>query len=142
MFNLSDIWTMFFMAMPGCETFCSPPNRKSLMYTLYSAFLSALLANINNRKSLSQSGSTVASSANNHGLGSNSNHGLGHGPTIQFTRNIVVCPFSRNYARSTDVWSQYDIGPHSPVKSESDNAPDGSVSRNENPKAVPYTVPD
>ncbi|KAJ7688377.1 hypothetical protein B0H17DRAFT_655364 [Mycena rosella] len=57
------IWTMFFMAMPG-------------------SFLSALLANINNRKSLSQPSSTVTSSANTH------NHG--QGPTIQFSRSIVV----------------------------------------------------
>ncbi|KAJ6510209.1 hypothetical protein C8R47DRAFT_787572 [Mycena vitilis] len=55
------IWTMFFMAMPG-------------------SFLSALLANINNRKSLSQPSSAATSSATNHGLSQ-----------VQFSRNIVVC---------------------------------------------------
>ncbi|KAJ7499295.1 hypothetical protein FB451DRAFT_33503 [Mycena latifolia] len=76
------IWTTFFMAMPG-------------------SFLSALLANINNRKSLSQPGSAVTSSANNHGLG--------QGGTIQFTRNIV-----------------YDIAPASQIKTDTDG-PDSLV---------------
>jgi hypothetical protein len=71
------IWTMFFMAMPG-------------------SFLSALLANINNRKSLaSQSGSTV-NSANSHVVG--------QGTSIQFTRNVVM-----------------QIDPTSTVKSEAED---------------------
>ncbi|KAJ7162594.1 hypothetical protein C8R43DRAFT_302921 [Mycena crocata] len=59
------IWTTFFMAMPG-------------------SFMSALLANINNRKSLSQPASAVTSSAHSH------NRGLSQGGTIQFSRNIVL----------------------------------------------------
>ncbi|KAJ7047737.1 hypothetical protein C8F04DRAFT_19897 [Mycena alexandri] len=56
------IWTAFFMSMPG-------------------SFMSALLANINNRKSLSQTGSAITSSANSHGLA--------QGVTV--SRSIMVC---------------------------------------------------
>ncbi|KAJ7087214.1 hypothetical protein B0H15DRAFT_303484 [Mycena belliarum] len=79
------IWTAFFMAMPG-------------------SFLSALLANINNRKSLvSQPGSAIGSNIHTQAHGS-------QGGTIQFTRNVV-----------------YDIGPATEIKSENDDVPDGSI---------------
>ncbi|KAF7330756.1 hypothetical protein MVEN_02414300 [Mycena venus] len=75
-------WTMCFMSMPG-------------------SFLSALLANINNRKSLSQ-GSSVVSSAN-------TNHGLGQGATIQFTRNVVIDPVSTVRSEAEDPNSPNSI---------------------------------
>ncbi|KAJ6567232.1 hypothetical protein DFH09DRAFT_1156382 [Mycena vulgaris] len=78
------IWTMFFMAMPG-------------------SFMSALLANINNRKSLSQPSSAVTSSANNY------SHNPGQGPIIHISRNIV-----------------YDIDHSNAIESDTD-APNSSM---------------
>ncbi|KAJ7122804.1 hypothetical protein C8R44DRAFT_784583 [Mycena epipterygia] len=76
------IWTCFFMAMPG-------------------SFMSALLANINNRKSLSQPASTVTSSGNNY--------------------SINQVPFSRNILLSRD-----EDQPGSPVKLDP-HMPSGSI---------------
>ncbi|KAJ7781628.1 hypothetical protein B0H16DRAFT_627790 [Mycena metata] len=59
-----DIWTAFFMSMPG-------------------SFMSALLANLNNRKSLSQASSAVTSSANSHGLA----QGVTVSRSIMFSRD-------------------------------------------------------
>jgi len=58
------IWTAFFMSMPG-------------------SFMSALLANLNNRKSLSQASSAVTSSANSHGLA----QGVTVSRSIMFSRD-------------------------------------------------------
>ncbi|KAJ7146142.1 hypothetical protein C8R44DRAFT_756690 [Mycena epipterygia] len=59
------IWTCFFMAMPG-------------------SFMSALLVNINNRRSLSQPGSTLTNSA------AGNIHSVNQGATMQFSTNIVL----------------------------------------------------
>jgi hypothetical protein len=91
---------MFFMAMPG-------------------SFLSALLANINNRKSLaSQPGSTV-NSANSHVVG--------QGTSIQFTRNVVVHHSFVAVENSSSLLElQMQIDPTSTVKSEAED-PNNSV---------------
>ncbi|KAJ7477097.1 hypothetical protein B0H11DRAFT_1290592 [Mycena galericulata] len=78
------IWTTFFMAMPG-------------------SFQSALLANINNRKNLIQSSSSVVTS-NNHG------HGSGMNP-IQFSRSIVFTRDDTVPATTSDA----DV-PDSPIE--------------------------
>ncbi|KAJ7755673.1 hypothetical protein DFH07DRAFT_486264 [Mycena maculata] len=83
------IWTAFFMAMPG-------------------SFTSALLANINNRKNLSQpsSAATSATSANNHVLGPGAVH---------FSRSIVL--------------TRDDIDPAATMRSDAE-VPDGAIELN------------
>jgi hypothetical protein len=71
------IWTMFFTMLPG-------------------SFQSALLANINHRKSISQPNSTVTS-ANSHGLGQG---------VVHFSRNIMVFHyFVASYLQLSDLAS-------------------------------------
>ncbi|KAK7061389.1 hypothetical protein R3P38DRAFT_655082 [Favolaschia claudopus] len=60
------IWTFFFMSMPG-------------------SFLNALLANVNNRRSLSQVSAAVSTGTTT---------GFSQGASIQFTRNVVMDPIS------------------------------------------------
>lgn len=78
------------------------------------SFLSELLANINNRKSLaSQPGSTV-NSANSHVVG--------QGTSIQFTRNInVVVHHSFVTVENSSSLLELQIDPTSTVKSEAED---------------------
>jgi ABC-type transporter Mla subunit MlaD len=79
----SYFWTMFFMTMPG-------------------SFLSALLANMNNRQSVSQSRSPVSSSG----------AVVGQVTSIQFARNVVVSTM-----KSEDTNSPIDIEMKAPTES-------------------------